>query len=266
MNRIKKINYSMIKGIILDIDGTLTHDGSAIKGAVDVIANLRKSNFKLRFVTNTTGRSPEQISGQLAQLGFDIYPEEIQTSVTACQHYLSTNLQGKSGYFAVPDVTMPMLKGFVNNDSDPSFVVIGDLDDEFSYEMLNRLFNFVHNGAQLIAFHRNPYYFKEGKTFLDSGAFTRAFEGITNKQAVITGKPSSALFDGAVSSMEVKPEQVVVVGDDVSSDILGAQNANLVSILVGTGKFKPEHLKRGFPQANAFIESLSELIPLFENI
>jgi ribonucleotide monophosphatase NagD (HAD superfamily) len=61
MNRIKKINYSMIKGIILDIDGTLTHDGSAIKGAVDVIANLRKSNFKLRFVTNTTGRSPEQI-------------------------------------------------------------------------------------------------------------------------------------------------------------------------------------------------------------
>ena len=266
MNHLENSNFSQFKGLIFDIDGTLTHDGKAIAGAIDVIKQLREQEFQLRFVTNTTGRSPHQLATQLSRLGFCVIAEEIQTSVTACKHYLSTEMKGKSGYLAIPDVTKPMLTGIEHNEINPDFVVIGDLENGFDYKLLNKLFNFIHNGARLIAFHRNPFYFREGKTWLDSGAFTRVFEGITNQAAIITGKPSSALFNSAVSSMGLMPEQVLVVGDDVSSDIQGANNSGLHSILVGTGKFKPEHLTGDFPKANTIIDSLTELTNLLSNI
>ncbi len=109
-----------------------------------------------------------------------------------------------------------------------------------------------------------PFISEDDKTWLDSGAFTRLFESITDNTATITGKPSPALFNSAVYSMGLPSDQVLVVGDDVLSDIQGANNAGLYSILVGTGKFKPEHLTGNFPKANAFVSSLTELINLLD--
>ncbi len=160
MNNLKNTNVSQCKGVIFDIDGTLALDSKAISDAIPTISQLREKYLQLRFVTNTTGSSPQQLSSKLSQLGFDIAPEEIQTSATACKHYLSTELSGQSGYFAIPDVTRSMLTGFEYNEINPDFVVIGDLDEGFDYQLLNKLFNYIRDGAKLVAFHRNPFYFR----------------------------------------------------------------------------------------------------------
>lgn len=249
-----------IKGIIFDVDGTLIQGGQALPGAAQTLNQLRQQGIVLRFASNTTGRNPEQIAKELNTLGIQAYANEIQTSVTACKHYIDKHLADKKGFIAVPDRTANMLTGITQTEDKPDFVVIGDLDEGFNYPILNKLFNYVYNGAQLIAFHRNPFCTRDGHKQLDSGAFTLAFEAICDQQAVITGKPSPELFNTSVDSMSLSKEQVIVVGDDVTTDIAGAINAGIRSILVGTGKYQAEHLQAKYPQADAFVENLNELV------
>jgi len=265
----KPLNFQLIKGLVTDIDGTLILHGKPIAGAIEAINTLRKRGIKLRFITNTTGRSPSQLADMLISLGFDVEAHEILTSVTACADHLKANFSNKGGYFAVPDNTAQILENLgihVSNDEESAeYIVIGDLKESFDYPLLNRLFNYVYQGAHIIAFHRNPFFFEEQKVWLDSGAFTRVFENIANVKATITGKPSPALFESAIASMALLPEQVCVVGDDVQSDILGANKAGLRSILVETGKFEAVHLGEAFPQADAYTSSFAELPRLLIN-
>lgn len=140
--------FSKLKGLIIDIDGTMTHHGYPIAGAQNAINQLREKGYSLRFLTNSTGRSPAKIAAQLNATGFSIQAEEVFTSVTACAGYLKNHFAGKSGYFAVPDNASSLLREMAvptaNNEQSPEFVVIGDLDEQFNYAILNRIFNFLH--------------------------------------------------------------------------------------------------------------------------
>lgn len=253
-----------IKGLIFDIDGTLILHNKPLAGAIDTINALRQADIKLRFVSNATGQSPEQLAQKLQRMGFKLNADEIQTSVTACRHLLTGEFKGKTGYIAIPDASRKILADALDNiqqtEDKPDFVLMGDLGSEFDYHVLNKIFNYLLQGAQLITFHRNPYIFRDDQTWLDSGAFTMAFETITKRSAIVTGKPFPALFDGAAKSMGLSNDQVLVVGDDISADIPGAINAGMTSALVCTGKFKPEHLSSEHPQANLVIQGLPELL------
>jgi ribonucleotide monophosphatase NagD (HAD superfamily) len=95
-------------------------------------------------------------------------------------------------------------------------------------------------GAELVAMHRNKYWQKTGGLHVDIGAFVAGLEYVADVEATITGKPSAAFFDAAVASLGVKSANVVLVGDDIQSDIGGAQSAGLRAALVATGKYRPD--------------------------
>ena len=231
-----------VKGVIFDIDGTLVSNNQPLPGAIEALASLRARGVMLRLVTNTTSRTAEQLGAVLRALGFDIQDNEIMTSVDMCLDFLRQNYHDQAGYLAIPEGIQSQFAKIRQTSNYPAFVVLGDLDEAFDYEVLNRVFNYMRNGAQLITFHRNPFFFRNGKTWLDSGAFTLALELICDKKAIVTGKPSPEMFERAVLSMGLEKHEVIVVGDDVSSDMMGAKQAGLTGYLVATGKFKPEHV------------------------
>lgn len=235
-------NNQKIKGIIFDIDGTLILNGQPLLGAIGTVALLRKVGILLRFITNTTAKTAEQLGSSLRAWGFDIQDNEIMTSVTACLQFIDKNYPDQAGFLAIPKTLAPQFTKIKQTKDNPTFVVLGDLDKAFDYAILNQVFNYMRTGAQLITFHRNLYFFRENKTWLDSGAFTFALEQTTGQKALVTGKPAPAIFEIAVASMELNKNEVIVVGDDVLTDIQGAKNAGLTGYLVATGKFKPEQL------------------------
>ncbi len=68
---------------------------------------------------------------------------------------------------------------------------------------------------------------------LDLGAYTTALEYACDISAIIMGKPSKEYFSAALESMNLKPEEVVMIGDDITSDIGGAQkNSNIYLFLI----------------------------------
>ncbi|PMK67066.1 hypothetical protein BCT93_22760 [Vibrio lentus] len=256
---------TQVKGVIFDIDGTLILNNQPLPGATDAVNGLRNMGVQLRFVTNTTGRTPGQLGKALRALGFEVQDSEIFTSVGACIHFLKQNYADKAGYVAIPKEIKGQFAEIAHTTENPAFVVMGDLDEGFDYDVLNRVFNYMRNGAQLITFHRNRFFFRDGKTWLDSGAFTLALEQSCDQKAIVTGKPAPQIFHSALQSMGLPKQNVIVIGDDVSSDILGAKQAGLKGYLVPTGKFKPPQIRDNNLSDDELLANVGDVIKLCVN-
>lgn len=245
----------MIKGIICDIGGVLYETNKPINGAVEAI-NKIKQNYKIRFATNTTRRAPCTIISRLSKMGFNIKEEELFTALAAAKKLVQQN-QAKAYTLLTQDATDYFGDLSVNQGAD--FVVVGDAAENFNYSRLNQAFRELLNGAKLIAAAKNRY-FKDadGELSLDAGPFVEALEYASGKKADIVGKPSAKFFQLAIDSMGLKPQEVVMVGDDIESDIEGAQKAGMKAILVRTGKFKPSDLDKPI-WPDEVIDSIAQL-------
>ena len=230
-----------IKGLLFDIGGVLYVGDEVIEGAVETIRMLQ-NNFPMRFLTNTTRRTPETMLKKLQKMGFTVEEQELFTALDATRDYVKS--QNGTIYTVLTDEADSW---FADMKSDnPEFVVVGDAYLNFDYPRLNGAFRALHEGAKLIAAAKNRYFQDEdGKLSMDAGGFIAALEFAANTEAKLIGKPSAEFFHLAVASMGLEPDEVLMIGDDIESDVKGAMDAGLRAALVKTGKFQPDDLHRG---------------------
>lgn len=253
----------LIKGMIFDIEGTLTMDQKAIDGAAITLEYLRGKGYQIRFVTNMTGKTPTQLAEYLQGLGFRIKPNEINTSVTTALQYLGQHFKDRKGFLALPSALKPQFLYIQQDEQSPEFVILGDLEDEMSYALLNKIFGYLRNGAQLIAFHRNLFFMRNNEYLLDTGIYIDAFEKVLSHETIITGKPSREIFVTAMASMGLNPDEVIIIGDDINTDIEGAKSLGITSVLVETGKFQLTENTRVPECVGLFIPSVRMLKEYF---
>ena len=247
-----------LRGLMLDLDGTVYQDNCLIAGASEAIAALRERGYRLRFVTNTTNKRRETIRDRLQTLGIEADASEIFTAPFAASLMLRRHPEARCWVVTRGD-SIQEFQGLRLDEDKPDFVVLGDLMEGFSFELLNRVFRKLMAGAELIALQKNRYWLTGGKLTLDMGPFVAALEFATGRSARVVGKPSPEFFHLALSHLDLAPHQVAMVGDDWESDIAGAQRAGLRTILVQTGKYQPEDEKNLDPQPDGVIESLGHL-------
>ena len=130
-------------------------------------------------------------------------------------------------------------------ESGASYVVIGDLADRWDYRTLNRAFRLLHNNsrARLIALGMTRYWLAPDGISLDVAPFVAALEHATGREAIVLGKPAQPFYHAAAAELRLAPADVLMIGDDVETDVGGAQAAGLKGALVKTGKFKPADLE-----------------------
>lgn len=243
-----------IKGFLFDIGGVLYVADTPIDGATETISQLR-ADFPMRFLTNTTRRTPVSIMQKLVKMGFSVEEEELFTALDASKAYVKA--QDGSVYTVMTDEAEGFFAELVSEC--PDFVVVGDAHSNFEYNRLNEAFRHLLNGAKLIAAAKNKY-FKDDDNILslDAGGFIQTLEFAAEVEAKIIGKPSKDFFHLAVESMGLKPAEVLMIGDDIISDIRGAQDAGLKTALVQTGKFQISDLEKGI-KPDVIIEDVTEL-------
>ncbi len=249
------IDFSKIKGLLLDLDGVLYIIDKPIEGAQETLKKLKK-RFKVRFITNTTTKPKKLIYEKLKNMGFDVEEDEIFSALEATKQFLKEESAG--AFLILTDIAK---KDFKDIPKEPvKYVVVGDARDNFTYENMNKAFRYLMDGAELIAAAKNKYFRdKDGKLSLDCGAYVVGLEFATGKKAKLIGKPNKDFFLLAVKSMGLKPEEVAVIGDDIESDVKGGMDAGLKGILVKTGKFTPEDLNKGI-KPDLIIENINELL------
>ncbi len=124
----------------------------------------------------------------------------------------------------------------------PDYVVLGDLGDDWTYAKLNQVLRYLLNGARLIALGMSRYWRADDGPRLDVGPIASAFSYATGQPPIVLGKPAADFFLLATRDLHVDPAQCTMVGDDIVTDIGGAQAAGMQTILVRTGKFRPQDL------------------------
>lgn len=225
-----------ISGVLLDLSGVLYVGDTAIAGAADSLHRLRKKQLAHRFITNTTRRTPAVIRQSLLDLGFDIAAEDIFTASSAALEYLR---QYQLKPFTL--VHKNLREEFAAlHTTDANAVLLGDAAEDFNYRNLNQAFRILMQNEQipLISMGYNRYFRETDGLSLDLGAFTSALEFASGKQAIIVGKPAADFFLQAVNKLGCDPQQVMMIGDDVESDVNGAIDAGLQACLVRTGKYQ----------------------------
>jgi len=148
-------------------------------------------------------------------------------------------------------------------DRDPQVVVVGDLASGFDYATLNRAFQAVLGGAELLALQKDRFWRVRDELVLDAGPFVVALEYATGRNARLVGKPSRDFFRVALEGMGIPPQQVAMVGDDIENDVKGAQEAGLLGILVQTGKYRPDLVERTGIQPDLVVKNLGDFVARF---
>ncbi|MSP85803.1 MAG: TIGR01458 family HAD-type hydrolase [Methylotenera sp.] len=249
---------STIKGILFDLDGVLYIDSHAIDGAVEAVMRIRASGMPCRFVTNTSTLSLVSLQQKINTLGFSIPTNEIISAPQATLLFLKSQHDPVCRLLLADDVKKDF-KEFHLSDTAANYIVIGDIGDAWSYQLLNEVFNSLIQGAKLIAVHKNRFWQTENGLQMDIGGFIDALEYASGVKAMIIGKPSPDFFQIALDDMGLSSSEVAIVGDDIDVDVGGGQQAGLKGILVRTGKYRQNYAEASAVKPDFIIDSVVEL-------
>ncbi len=251
-----------ILGLLLDLDGVLYVGNQPVPGAVEALHYLRGRGCPVRFVSNSTRRSRASVAGRLKALGFPIDEHEILTPAVVAASMLRK--EGKTAFLVtMGDAHRDFEDAGISVTGDhPDAVVIGDAGDCFTYELLNRAMRMILSGAALVALERDRTWMGTDGLMLSAGPFVTALEYATGKEAICVGKPSPGFFSTALEGLGVPASMAAMVGDDIETDIGGAQRCGMQGILVRTGKFREDLLASSGVIPDFVIDSVADLIHL----
>jgi HAD superfamily hydrolase (TIGR01458 family) len=247
-----------VDGLLIDVDGVLRVDDAVISGAPEAIAAMRGAGFRLHFLTNTSTRSHVSLHRNLTGLGLPIEESELFTAPVATAKYLRESGKRRIFLLVKGDVASDFAE-FERADDCVDAVVIGGAEEGFTYANINRAFQLVLDGAELVAIHRNTYWQTASGLQIDAGAYVAGLEYATGASATLVGKPSSTFFALALADLGLPAERVLVVGDDVDADVGGGQEVGAHTALVRTGKFRPRDLERAAHRPDLVLDSIGDL-------
>jgi HAD superfamily hydrolase (TIGR01458 family) len=226
------------KGVIIDMEGTIIHNGTEIPGSFDFLKKLIHNNIPFRVITNTVSKSVEEMAVNIKNSGFNIPSSVILNPIVAVNYFLKE--RNTSSYFFVgPSFIQSQLSIQPAFEGNPEYIILCDFEYiTCSYDLFNQIYKYLLNGARLLSTSYSNFYLSKKGPKIDTGSFTKMFEILGNQQATIFGKPSPLLYEVALKQMGVEKQGVIAIGDDVFIDIKGAKEYGIVCALVQTGKYK----------------------------
>ena len=251
-----------MRALLFDMDGVVYNSEQLIPGAPEALAWVRKHGIPHLFVTNTTSRGRAALAEKLEKFGIPAHEEHILTPPVAASAWL----RGQDGVVAlfVRPATQGEFSGLTLLDNDAEagadFVVVGDLGELWDFRTLNRAFRLLHSNpdCKLIALGMTRFWYTPTGVSLDTSPFVAALENATGRAPMVFGKPAAAFFHAAADRLQTAPPEILMIGDDVVTDVGGAQKSGLKGALVKTGKYRESDLHHD-PAPDVVLDSIASL-------
>ena len=247
------------KAIVIDLDGTVYHGDNIIDDADKVIALLAKS-YKVLFLTNNSTRSRADYVRKLERFGISCSKYQVITSGYASAKYIKQKY-GDSRVYVIGENGLK--KELVEQDiqlceEDCNIVLVG-LDKEFSYSKMAKALTFILAGAAFIATNNDPFLITTEQVKPGAGALVASIERASGTKAIVTGKPSTFISDLLVNELKVAPNEILMVGDRLDTDIQIGINGAMRTALVLTGATKMCELEQSSISPDYIVKSISEI-------
>ena len=250
------------KGFLIDMDGVIYKGSEPIPGAVEFINRLRDQGYPFLFLTNNSQRTSRDVCYKLRKLGFNVTDEDIFTCAMATARYLASRKVHGTAYVIGEGGLLNELHnvGYSIVDDNPDYVIIGE-GRTIMLESVDKAINMIMNGAKLIATNLDPNCpVGNGKYRAGCGAFVAMIESATGKQAFSVGKPSPIMMRMARKTLGLSTDETIMIGDTMSTDILGAGSMGFTTVLTLSGVTKENDLDHFGYAPDFIVQSVSDLL------
>ena len=251
-----------VRGFLLDMDGTFFLGETLLPGALELLALLNQRELPFSFLTNNTSRSKQDYIRKLMRLGVSEQDARVYTAGDATIAYLKQHHQGTKVFLmGTPSLAESFsAAGIGLEEKDPDVVVMG-YDTTLTYARLSAFCRFVRQGLPYIATHPDVNCPSPEGPIPDIGAMMRLVEASTGRKAdVVVGKPNPGIVNALAQEWGLEPNEMVMVGDRLYTDIALGQTAGVKTVLVLSGETDSEDLENSEYQPDLVCENLADLI------
>ena len=224
------------RAFLLDIDGVLVRGGEPISGAAEAVEALKKRGQCL-LLSNNSSRSRAGVVQRLEELGFTFEPDAVVPSSYVVARWLSET-EGTASVWTIGEdglqAELELAGHRIVSPGEAAWLVVG-ICWNFSYAMLTEALGFLLNGGRYIATNTDGTFPAPGGPRPGAGAVVGAIQGMGFQPYAVIGKPSPIAYRIALEQVDAPKNAVLMIGDRLETDTLGAQNAGIDSALVLTG-------------------------------
>lgn len=228
--------------VLVDLDGTVYRGGELVSGAAGVIEKAHRKGVAVRYVTNNASKPPTAVVEHLDRLGLSAASAEVSTSAQAGAALLVENLPSGARVLVVgadalesevDNVGLVPVRTFAQR---PKAVVQGH-SPETGWSDLAEACLAIRAGAMWVACNADTTLPTERGELPGNGAMVAALSAATGQQPLVAGKPQRPLLERAISS--ARAQRPLMVGDRLDTDIAGAVEMGIPSLMVLTGVNTP---------------------------
>jgi 4-nitrophenyl phosphatase len=256
--------------VLMDMDGVLYRGNQPQPGLGEFFAFLRRHALKFLLLTNNASLSAHDYSLKLARMGVEVSDSEVVTSGQATAAYLRQVAPEGGGIYVVG---MQPLRDYVfggenaglfyPDDKQPRFVVQG-ADFNLVYETLKRACLLIRAGATFIAANADPVFPTEEGLIPGAGSVGALLETATSQKRFVIGKPEAPMFRMALEQLGAQPAETLMIGDNLLTDIEGANRLGIATVLTLSGVTSPTDYAASPIRATLAFPGLPELIETWE--
>jgi NagD protein len=254
--------HSEIRSWLMDMDGVLVHEETAIPGAPEFVGRLKEREIPFLVLTNNSIYTRRDLAARLRASGLEVPEEAIWTSALATATFLHDQRPGGSAFvIGEAGLTTALHEiGYTLTERDPDYVVLGETRT-YSFERLARAIRLIGGGARFIATNPDATGPSPDGPLPAAGSVAALLSHATSVQPYFVGKPNPLMMRSALNAIEAHSEHTAMIGDRMDTDVLSGLEAGLHTILVLTGVTTREEAER-FPfRASRIAGSVAELTP-----
>jgi 4-nitrophenyl phosphatase len=269
-----------VSGLIIDMDGVLWHGSNPIDGLLEFFLVLRQKQIPFVLATNNASLTQQQYIDKLLSMGVTVSKDEILTSSMATATYLDKHQPlDKRRVFVIGEegLRQPLSQlGFeltntydFSGADDCGFeeadLVVSGLDRTLSWNKLSTATLHLNAGAAFYATNSDTSLPTELGVVMGNGGTLAALQTVTGATPISIGKPEPILYQQALDVLGTNVESTIAIGDRLDTDILGAVNAGMRSIMVTTGISSPADIDQVSYSPSWIMKDILEIAEVLKN-
>lgn len=244
------------KGFVIDLDGVVYRGKELISDSNKRIAAMRKKS-KVLFLTNNSTRTRADFVKRLSGLGINVSEKEIITSAYAAALYIKENYKKPNVFIVGEDGLKSELEwqGIQTGWRGANIVLVG-LDRDFNYQKMSLALRLIQNGAEFIATNTDSTLVTEKGILPGGGSIVSAVATACGREPIVIGKPSKIIGKLLLDKLKLKPEEVLLLGDRLETDIALGNKLGMKTALVLTGISKREDIEKSGIEPDFVLDKL----------